>query len=70
MREGQIQLMINTPFGGQAHHDGAKIRSAAHQFGIPIVTTMSAATASVQGIKALKQKPLRVRSLQYHHEHH
>jgi hypothetical protein len=35
--------------------------------GIPLITTLSAAMASVQGMKALKNKPLRVRSLQAHH---
>ncbi len=67
IRAGQIDLIINTPRGGQAHYDGALIRGTAHLYGVPIVTTMSAATAIVQGIKALRQKPLRVRSLQVHH---
>jgi carbamoyl-phosphate synthase large subunit len=44
------------------------IRSMAQQVGVPLVTTMSAATASVQGIKALQKKPLKVRSLQVHHQ--
>ena len=68
MHEGKIQLLINTPRGGQAHEEGALIRAAAVSLNIPIITTMSAAAASVQGIKALKNKPLRVRSLQLHHE--
>ncbi len=67
IRAGEIGLIINTPRGGQAHADGALIRGAAHQYGVPIITTMSAAMAAVQGIKALKQKPLKVRSLQVHH---
>ncbi len=67
IRAGQIDLVINTPRGGQAHYDGALIRGTALLYGVPIVTTMSAATATVQGIKALRQKPLKVRSLQVHH---
>ena len=67
MHEGRIQLLINTPRGGQAHEEGALIRAAAVSLNIPIITTMSAAAASVQGLKALKNKPLRVRSLQFHH---
>lgn len=67
VRDGQIGLIINTPRGGQAHYDGGLIRGAAHQYGVPIVTTLSAAMATVQGIKALRQKPLNVRSLQLHH---
>ncbi|GAB4508549.1 MAG: carbamoyl-phosphate synthase large subunit [Anaerolineae bacterium] len=67
MHEGKIDLVINTPLGGQAHEAGALIRGTAHQLGIPLITTMSAAAASVQGIRALREKPLRVRSLQAHH---
>jgi carbamoyl-phosphate synthase large subunit len=67
IREGQIDLIINTPRGGRAHSDGNLIRGAAQQYGVPLVTTLSAALATVQGIKALKQKPLKVLSLQKHH---
>jgi len=67
IRAGQIDLIINTPRGGQAHYDGSLIRGAAHMMGIPIVTTLSAAAATVQGIRALREKPLRVRSLQAHY---
>ncbi len=67
VRAGEAALIINTPRGGQAHYDGSLIRAAAHQYGVPIVTTLSAAMATVQGIRALRQKPLSVRSLQAHH---
>jgi carbamoyl-phosphate synthase large subunit len=68
MREGEISLIINTPRGGKAHLDGIALRSAAHQLGVPIMTTLSAAQAGVQGIRALREKPLAVRSLQQHHK--
>ncbi len=68
MQAGEIDLIINTPLGGQAYDDGRHIRSTAQQLGIPIITTMSAAAASVQGIRALKKEPLTVRSLQTHHQ--
>ncbi|MCY3574880.1 MAG: carbamoyl-phosphate synthase large subunit [Chloroflexi bacterium] len=67
MRAGEIDLIINTPLGGEAHEDGVTIRSQAYALGIPIVTTMSAAAATVQGIKQLREKPLDVRSLQAHY---
>ncbi len=67
MRAGEIELIINTPLGGTAHEDGATIRSQAYALGIPIVTTMSAAAATAQGIKQLREKPLSVRSLQAHY---
>jgi carbamoyl-phosphate synthase large subunit len=68
LMEGKVDLLINTPRGGKTHEEGALIRAAAVSLNVPIITTMSAAMASVQGIKALKGKPLRVRSLQRHHQ--
>lgn len=67
MLAGDVQMIINTPLGSQAHTEGATIRSTAYQLNIPIITTMSAAMATTQGIKMLLEKPLRVRSLQHHH---
>ena len=67
MQDGRIDLIINTPLGGQAHEDGIRIRSLAYALGISIITTMSAAAASVQGIRRLREKPLSVRSLQSHY---
>ena len=67
MSQGDIDLIINTPRGSQAHVDGATIRSKAYALGVPIVTTMSAAAATVQGIKRMSEKPLSVRSLQAHY---
>jgi carbamoyl-phosphate synthase large subunit len=70
LRNGEIQLVINTSLGGQAHDDGRFIRNAAAKYRVPIVTTLSAAQATVQGIQALRKKPLRVRSLQTHYQAH
>ena len=67
MQGGQINLIINTPLGSQAHEDGVAIRSQAYALGIPIVTTMSAAAATVQGMRRMREKPLSVRSLQSHY---
>jgi carbamoyl-phosphate synthase large subunit len=67
LREGTIQMIINTPLGGQAHEEGAIIRSMAYQMGVPLITTTSAAMAALQGIKMRRKKPLKVRSLQTHH---
>ncbi len=67
VRAGQIDLIINTPRGGQAHADGSLIRGAAVMYGVPMITTLTGAMAAVQGIRALREKPLKVRSLQTHH---
>jgi len=68
IRDGKIDLIINTPRGGRAHSDGNQIRSAAQQYSVPLVTTLSAAMATVQGIRALQANPLNVMSLQDHHQ--
>lgn len=67
IRAGEIHLILNTPRGGQAHSDGNLIRGAAATYGIPLITTLSAAVATVQAIKMLQKNPLKVRSLQEHH---
>ena len=67
MRDEEINLIINTPLGSQSHTDGQLIRSTAQQAQVPIITTMSAAAASVQGIRSLQKQPLSVRSLQTYH---
>ena len=67
MSEGKIQLIINTPLGAGAREDGLKIRRLATRLEIPLITTLSAAQAAVNGIRALRQKALSVRSLQAHY---
>jgi carbamoyl-phosphate synthase large subunit len=69
LEAGEIQMVINTPLGSQAHEDGAAIRSMCYQLDVPIITTMSAAMASMEGIKRRREKAMKVRSLQDHHRH-
>ncbi len=64
IRNGQVQMVINTPRGRHAHADGTEIRSAAVAMNIPLLTTLSAASAAVAAIRALRQKELKYRSLQ------
>ena len=66
IRQGKVQLVINTPLGPHAHIDGAEIRAAAIMMNVPLLTTLSAASAAVAAIKALRQNELRYRSLQSH----
>ena len=65
---GEVHLIINTPLGGEARSDGREIRMAATRHGIPLTTTLSAAAAAVNGIKAVKKHELSARSLQEHHK--
>ena len=67
IREGKVDLILNTPLGSQTHSDGARIRAAAIQMKVPLLTTLSAAAAAVAGIRAMKGKSFRYRSLQQHY---
>ncbi len=64
---GQVRLVISTPLGPTAYADGQAIRRAAITHRVLLLTTLSAATASVTGIRALQAKELTVRSLQEHY---
>jgi carbamoyl-phosphate synthase large subunit len=66
IREGRVQLVLNTPLGTTARSDGALMRAAAVVRGTPMLTTLSAAAAAVAAIRSLQQKELSYRSLQDH----
>ncbi len=63
----EVALVISTPLGRQAYTDGQAIRAAATMNRVPLLTTLSAAAAAVNGIRALRARELKVRSLQVHH---
>jgi len=67
IRSGAVQLILNTPLGAHAHADGVEIRAAAIQMDLPLLTTLSAASAAVAGIRALREHELTYQSLQSHH---
>ena len=67
VKSRQINLIINTPLGRTSFYDERAIRRAAMQYGVPCVTTMTGAVATVAAIKALKEEELPVRSLQEYH---
>ncbi|NMB88020.1 MAG: carbamoyl-phosphate synthase large subunit [Chloroflexi bacterium] len=67
IQSGQVQLVLNTPLGPMAHSDGAEIRTAATQMNVPLLTTLSAAAAAVEALRALHHKALSYRSLQDHY---
>ena len=66
MAAGQIQLVINTPSDTRARRDENRIRQFALSRGIPCVTTLAAAWASVAGIRAEQEGGLEVWALQDH----
>ena len=68
IRQGEIDLIINTPLGKVSHYDEKAIRKAALQFNVPCVTTMTGAEAIVEAISnKIAQEDVVVRSLQEIH---
>jgi len=63
---GEVDLIVNTPFGTGGRLDGYDIRTAAVARGVPCLTTVQALAAAVQGIDALTRGTIGVRSLQAH----
>jgi len=64
IKNGQIQLVINTPSGLIPRRDENIIRGAVYAHNVCIMTTIMAARAAVDGIRALKTRPLDVRPIQ------
>jgi carbamoyl-phosphate synthase large subunit len=64
IRNGEIQLVINTTGTGQAVSDSFDIRRGALTQGVPHYTTMAGARAAVHAIAALKAGTLDVAPLQ------
>ena len=66
---GEIQLIINTPAGKTSAYDDSYIRKEAIKHRVPYITTMAAAKASAEGIKAAKHNThIGVKSLQAFHD--
>ncbi|MBI4313445.1 MAG: carbamoyl-phosphate synthase large subunit [Candidatus Omnitrophica bacterium] len=68
IRDDKIDLIINSPSGKVTKGDESLIRSLAVANGIPCITTMPGAQASVSGIEVLKRGNLSVLSLQEWHQ--
>ena len=67
MEAGEIQMVINTPLGRASRFDEAAIRAAALRLSIPCLTTLSAATAAVEGIRSRQEEATGVAPLQEYH---
>jgi len=54
LKNGEIDLVINTPEGSEARSDGYYLRTAASMHNVPCITTISGASAAINGIYELK----------------
>ncbi len=64
IKNGDIQLVINTPMGELAREDEYSIGRAAIRYKIPAITTLSGARAAIRGIRRLAKDDLPVTCLQ------
>jgi carbamoyl-phosphate synthase large subunit len=67
IKNGEIQLVINTPRGKLSEFDDSYIRKAAIKYKIPYITTTTAALAATKGIAARREGKTTVKSLQAYH---
>ena len=63
----EVQLVINTPLGRESFFDDMTMRRIAMLYGVPCVTTLTGAAATVSAIRALRADESVVRPLQDYH---
>ena len=68
IKNGEIQLVVNTPSGKLSAFDDSYIRKAAIRYKLPYITTIAAALAAAKGITALQKGPDQLKSLQEFHQ--
>ena len=64
LKDGNVQLLINTTEGAQAVEDSKDMRSVALYDKIPYFTTAAASHAAARAIKAREEGEIEVRALQ------
>jgi carbamoyl-phosphate synthase large subunit len=64
IKNGDIQLLINTPLGKKAQYDEAAMRLAGLRYGVPCVTNLQAARALPAALAALQRGEMSVIKLQ------
>jgi len=67
IKNGEIDLVVNTPAGRLSEYDDSYIRKNAIKYRIPYITTTSAALSATKGIKERQNGVYKVRSLQDYH---
>ncbi|MEE8372496.1 MAG: carbamoyl-phosphate synthase large subunit, partial [Dehalococcoidia bacterium] len=67
IKNGEIQLVVNTPSGKLSVEDDSYIRKAAIKHKVPYITTTAAAVSAAKGIAAYVEGQHEVKSLQEYH---
>ena len=66
IKNRQVSMIINTPAGRMERSDDHLIRSSAVSYEIPCITTMAAASATIQGLEWIHNRPLEATPIQEH----
>ncbi len=67
IKSGKIDIIFNTPLGRESFYDDTAIRKSATLHGVLVVTTLTAAAATVKAIHALRERAIDIVSLQEIH---
>ncbi|MDP6989892.1 MAG: carbamoyl-phosphate synthase large subunit [Planctomycetota bacterium] len=67
IKNREIRLVLNTPYGKQQRVDDSSIRAAAVIAGIPCITTLAGIRAVISALDAMHGGQFEVQSLQEHH---
>jgi carbamoyl-phosphate synthase large subunit len=67
IKNRDIALVLNTPYGKAERKDDSSIRAAAVQAGLPCITTLAGIRAVVSALEALHRGEFEVRNLQEYH---
>jgi len=67
IKSHRIDIVFNTPLGRESFYDDGAIRKSATLHGVLVVTTLTAAAATVRAIQALRERALDIVSLQEIH---
>ena len=64
IKNQQVSLIINTLSGRMERTDDRQIRSSAVSYKVPCITTLAAASATIQGLEWIKNRPLEPQPIQ------
>ena len=67
IKDKRVAIVFNTPLGKESFFDDGAIRKSATLHGVLVVTTLTATAATVQAIRALRERSLDLLSLQEIH---
>jgi carbamoyl-phosphate synthase large subunit len=67
IKNGEVDLVINTPLGEESRFDEYSIGWAAIEHKVAFITTLSAAATAVRAIEEIRHGKMSVKSLQEFH---